>query len=108
MSERFITFQKVFETFNKNYNGKKFMNEVKQKYISKYISAIYSDVVNWKKTKMKCMKNFYISLKYLENYNDNLRACTTMNFNKFEMLYDEIDMNIKDDNLFDYLIIFGI
>ena len=27
-----------------------------------------------------------------------------MNFNEFAMFYNEISMNIKDDNLFDYLL----
>ena len=45
-------------------------------------------------------------LEIFREYNDNLKGSfsTTMNFNEFAMFYNEISMNIKDDNLFDYLL----
>ena len=103
MSERrLITVQNVFDTFNKNENGEVLMSEIKQK----YNSSRHPDVVNGKKNREEIYGEFLDKLEIFREYNDNLKSSfsTTMTFNEFAMFYNEISMNIKDDNLFDYLL----
>ena len=99
---RLLAVKKVFDSFNKNENGEVLMSEIKQK----YNSARHPDVVKEKKNKEEIYGEFLDKLEIFREYNDNLKSCfsTTMNFNEFVMFYNEISMNIKDDNLFDYLI----
>ena len=99
---RLLKLQKVFETFNKNENGEVLMSEIKQK----YNSSRNPDVVNEKKTKEEVYGEFLDKLEIFREYNDNLKGnfSTTMNYNEFINFYNEISMNIKDDNLFDYLL----
>ena len=103
MSEkRLSSVQKVFNIFNKNENGEVLMSEIKQK----YNPSRHPDVVNEKKNKEEVYGEFLDKLEIFREYNDNLKGSfsTTMNFNEFAKFYNEISMNIKDDNLFDYLL----
>ena len=99
---RLLAVKKVFDSFNKNENGEVLLSEIKQK----YNSARHPDVVKEKKNKEEIYGEFLDKLEIFREYNDNLKSSfsTTMNFNEFVMFYNEISMNIKDDNLFDYLI----
>ena len=99
---RLFTVKKVFNTFNKNENGEVLMSEIKQK----YNSGRHPDVINEKKNKEEVYGEFLDKLEIFREYSDNLKGSfsTTMNFNEFAMFYNEISMNIKDDNLFDYLL----
>ena len=99
---RILSVKKVFDTFNKNENGEVLMSEIKQK----YNPSRHPDVVNEKKNKEEVYGEFLDKLEIFREYNDNLKGSfsTTMNFNEFAMFYNEISMNIKDDNLFDYLL----
>ena len=99
---RRLTVKNIFDTFNKNENGEVLMSEIKQK----YNSGRHPDVVKEKKNKEEVYGEFLDKLEIFREYNDNLKASfsTTMNFNEFEMFYNEISMNIRDDNLFDYLL----
>ena len=58
------------------------------------------------KNKEEIYGEFLDKLEIFREYNDNLKSnfSTTMNFNEFTMFYNEISMNIKNDNLFDYLL----
>ena len=103
MSEKRISLvQNVFNTFNKNENGEVLLSEIKQK----YNPARHPDVINEKKNKEEVYGEFLDKLEIFREYNDNLKGSfsTTMTINEFVMFYNEISMNIKDDNLFDYLL----
>ena len=99
---RLLKLQKVFDIFNKNENGEVLMSEIKQK----YNSGRNPDVVNEKKNKEEVYGEFLDKLEIFREYNDNLKGnfSTTMNYNEFIKFYNEISMNIKDDNLFDYIL----
>jgi Ca2+-binding EF-hand superfamily protein len=102
MNERRLAIvKKVFDSFNKNENGEVLMNEIKQK----FNSSRHPDVVKEKKNKEEIYGEFLDKLEIFREYNDNLKSSysNTMSFNDFVMFYNEISMNIKDDNLFEYL-----
>ena len=99
---RILSLKKVFDNFSKNEQGEVLMSEIKQK----FNSGRHPDVVNDKKSKEEVYGEFLDKLEIFREYNDNLKASfsTTMNFNEFAKFYSEISMNIKDDNLFDYML----
>ena len=47
---------------------------------------------------------FLDKLEIFREYNNNLKSSfiSSITFNEFAMFYNEISMNIRDDNLFDY------
>ena len=99
---RLFTIKKVFDTFNKNENGEVLLSEIKQK----YNPSRHPDVINEKKNQEEVYGDFLDKLEIFREYNDNLKGnfSKAMNFNEFTMFYNEISMNIKDDNLFDYIL----
>jgi Ca2+-binding EF-hand superfamily protein len=99
---RILSVKKVFDNFNVNEKGEVSMSEIKQK----YNSGRHPDVVNEKKNKEEVYGEFLDKLEIFREYNDNLKASfsSSMTFSEFAMFYNEISMNIRDDNLFDYLL----
>ena len=99
---RILSVKKVFDNFNVNEKGEVSLSEIKQK----YNSGRHPDVVNEKKNKEEVYGEFLDKLEIFREYNDNLKSSfsSSMTFNEFAMFYNEISMNIRDDNLFDYLL----
>ena len=99
---RILSVKKVFDNFNVNEKGEVSISEIKQK----YNSGRHPDVVNEKKNKEEVYGEFLDKLEIFREYNDNLKASfsSSMTFSEFAMFYNEISMNIRDDNLFDYLL----
>ena len=95
--------QKVFDNFNKNDQNEVALSEIKQK----YNAGRHPDVVNGRKSREEEFGDFLDKLEIFREYNDNLKMSysTTMNLNGFLKFYTEISMLIKDDNLFDNILI---
>jgi len=95
--------QKVFDNFYKNVQNEVALSEIKQK----YNAGRHPDVVNGRKSREEEFGDFLDKLEIFREYNDNLKMSysTTMNLNEFLKFYTEISMFIKDDNLFDNILI---
>ena len=101
-SKRRILIQKVFNSFNKNKNGKVLISDIK----NRYTPGVHPDVTQGVRTENKVLSEFLDSLETFREYNHNLHGGYdfNMSFQEFYEFYNQISMCIEDDNYFENMI----
>ena len=101
-NKRKILIQKVFNSFNKNQNGKILITDIK----NRFNPGGHPDVVGGVKTENKILSEFLDALETFREYNHNLHGGYdfNMSFQEFNEFYNEISMTIEDDNYFENMI----
>ena len=101
-SRRQLIVKKVFDSFNKDNEGKIMTSDIK----TKFNSDRHPDVLNGKSTANEIYSDFLDFLETFREYNDNLKGgfSFNMSFEEFCNFYNEISMSIEDDNYFEYLL----
>ena len=101
-NKRKILIQKVFNSFNKNQNGKILITDIK----NRFNPGGHPDVVGGVKTENKILSEFLDALETFREYNHNLHGGYdfNMSFQEFNEFHNEISMTIEDDNYFENMI----
>ena len=100
--KRQLLVKKVFDSFNKDNEGKIMTSDIKTKYNYKK----HPDVLNGKNTPNEIYSDFLDFLETFREYNDNLKGgySFNMSFEEFFDFYNEISMSIEDDDYFEMLL----
>ena len=101
--KRQLLVKKVFDSFDKDSNGKIMTSDLK----TKFNYQRHPDVLNGKNTANEVYSDFLDFLETFREYNDNLRGgySFSMSFEEFCEFYSEISMSIEDDNYFENMLI---
>ena len=97
--KRVSLLQKVFNNFNKNEQGEVSIKEIKQK----FNPGGHPDVLSRKKTSNEVFGEFLDMLEIYREYIYSIRGgyITSINFEDFKQFYAEISLSIKDDYIFE-------
>ena len=104
LSEKNISLIKnVFNSFNLNEKNEVSLKEIKQR----YKAGGHPDVINGKKNMNEVYGEFLDILEIFREYIDNLKGgfSQNINFQEFKQFYTEINMSIKDDYIFENMIV---
>ena len=95
--------QKVFDSFNKDKNGKILISDMK----NRFNPSRHPDVLKGSKTENKILGEFLDFLEIFREYYNNLHGGYTFNmgFQEFLEFYSEISLSIEDDKDFENLLI---
>ena len=95
--------QKVFDSFNKDKNGKILISDMK----NRFNPSRHPDVLKGSKTENKIFGEFLDFLEIFREYYNNLHGGYTFNmgFQEFLEFYSEISLSIEDDKDFENLLI---
>ena len=95
--------QKVFDSFNKDKNGKILISDMK----NRFNPSRHPDVLKGSKTENKILGEFLDFLEIFREYYNNLHGGYTFNigFREFLEFYSEISLSIEDDKDFENLLI---
>ena len=101
--KRQIIVKKVFDSFNKDNEGKIMTSDIKSKFNYKK----HPEVLNGKNTPNEVYSDFLDFLETFREYNDNLKGgySFTMSLEEFLEFYNEISMSIEDDEYFENMLI---
>jgi Ca2+-binding EF-hand superfamily protein len=101
--KRQLLVKKVFDSFEKDNEGKIMTSDIKSKFNYKK----HPDALSGKNTPNEIYSDFLDFLETFREYNDNLKGgySFNMSFEEFLDFYSEISMSIEDDDLFEYLLI---
>ena len=101
--KRQLLVKKVFDSFEKDNEGKIMTSDIKSKFNYKK----HPDVLNGKNTPNEIYSDFLDFLETFREYNDNLKGgySFNMSFEEFLDFYNEISMCIEDDDYFEYLLV---
>ena len=101
--KRQLLVKKVFDSFEKDLDGKIMTSDIK----SKYNYRKHPDVLSGKFKGEEVYSDFLDFLETFREYNDNLKGgySFTMTFEEFLDFYKEISMSIEDDDYFENLLI---
>ena len=101
-SSRQNIINKLYESFNKDSNGKIMMHEIK----NKFNSSKHPEVISGAKNSGDIFGDFLDFLETFREYNDNLNGGYSFNFGytEFFNFMSEISFGIEDDKLFEDII----
>ena len=99
---RITIIKKVFDSFNKDFEDKIMISDLK----TKFNLNRHPDVLSKKKTANEVYSDFLDFLEIFREYNDNLKGGFSfdMNFEDFCNFYKEIGMSIENDDNFENLL----
>ena len=100
--KRQLLVKKVFDSFEKDNEGKIMTSDIKSKFNYKK----HPDALSGKNTPNEIYSDFLDFLETFREYNDNLKGgySFNMSFEEFLDFYSEISMSIEDDDFFEYLL----
>ena len=95
--------EKVFNNFNKNEKGEVSLKEIKQA----FNPGGHPDVINRKKTPNEVFGEFLDMIEIFREYVYNIKGgyITSINLEDFKQFYSEISIGIKDDYVFENMMI---
>ena len=95
--------EKVFSNFNKNEKGEVSLKEIKQS----FNPGAHPDVLSGKKSSNEVFGEFLDMLEIYREYIYNLKGgyIISINFEDFKQFYSEISLSIKDDNIFENMMV---
>ena len=100
--KRQLLIKKVYDSFNKDNEGKIMTSEIKTRFNYKK----HPDALSGKKAPNEIYSDFLDFLETFREYNDNLKGgySFSMSFEEFFDFYNEISMTIEDDVFFEIMI----
>ena len=100
--KRQLLIKKVYDSFNKDNEGKIMTSEIKTRFNYKK----HPDALSGKKAPNEIYSDFLDFLETFREYNDNLKGgySFSMSFEEFFDFYNEISMTIEDDDYFEIMI----
>ena len=99
---RQLIVKKVFDSFEKESDGKILTSDIK----SKFNYRRHPDALNGKNSPIEIYNNFLDFLETFREYNDNLRGgySFSMSYDEFEDFYNMISLCVEDDNYFEKIL----
>jgi len=99
---RQLIIKKVFDSFEKESDGKILTSDIK----SKFNYSRHPDALNGKNSPIEIYNNFLDFLETFREYNDNIRGgySFSMSYDEFEGFYNMISLCVEDDNYFEKIL----